>query len=222
MKNFDAMRRKQHLIRWKLSGSLITVLFLIQLLFPLNGNAQQVILVRGTVTDTQGLPLPGATVLEEGTTNGTVTDNDGNYRINVPIDATLVFSFVGMTTQQVAVNSQNQINVRFVEEAIGLEEVVAIGYGTQSKTTVTVATSTVKGEDLADIPTTTVSSKLQGRLAGVSVRTISAQPGSELQIRVRGGSSINKSNNPLVLIDGFQRSLADINSNDIESIDVLK
>jgi len=193
------------------------------ILFQLGVYAQNgKIKVSGKVFDSSGITLPGVTVLEKGTTNGAITNVDGVYNISVNADAVLVFSFVGMSTKEIPVNSQTILDVVLDQETVGIEEVVAIGYGTQTKTTITAATSTIKGESLNQIPTNTVSSKLQGQLAGVSVQTISGQPGNDLQIRIRGGSSINKSNDPLVLVDGFQRTMSDINPSDIESIDILK
>ena len=219
MKNFDEWRK------WKLvraSRLLIAVLFGIQLLFALNVSGQQVVRVSGTVTDQTGQPLPGVTVVEEGTTNGTVTNADGVYTITVPGKAALAFSFVGMKTQKVAVNSQSRIDIKFEEESIGLEEVVAIGYGTQSRKTLTTAISKYEPGELSNIPINTVGDGLKGKISGVHVYSRSGQPGESPDIRIRGGSSIQKSNEPLVLIDGFERSLADINPQDIESIEALK
>ncbi|RAV29546.1 SusC/RagA family TonB-linked outer membrane protein [Sinomicrobium soli] len=184
--------------------------------------AQNTFTASGTVTDNEGNLLPGATVMIKGTSNGTSTDFDGRFELNVTPTATLVVSYIGFLSQEVVVTEDRDLEITLQTDAQALDEVVVVGYGTQSKATVTSAISTVKGEKLADVPTNTVSSKLQGRLPGVSVKTIGGQPGQELQIRIRGGSSINKSNAPLVLVDGFQRTLNDLNAEDIESIDVLK
>ncbi len=179
--------------------------------------------VSGRVFDSSGRTLLGVSVVEKGTTNGTVSYLDGDYTITVSSpDAILSFSFIGYLTEEITVAGQSTIDISLVEDILSLDEVVVVGYGTQTKASLTAATSSVKGEILENIATNTVSSKLQGRIAGVSMTTISGRPGNELQIRIRGGSSINNSNNPLVLIDGFERSLADVNSNDIESISVLK
>lgn len=196
-------------------------LFIPMMLFNLAYGQTQTI--TGRITGEGVEPLPGASVVIKGSTNGTTTNIDGTYTIQVPGDsARLVFSFIGYLSQEIAVRNRSTIDVVLVPDTEVLDEVVVIGYGTQTKATVTAATSTIGGDELVKVPTNTISSKLQGRLPGVSVRTISGQPGEELQIRVRGGSSINKSNDPLVIIDGFQRSLNDVNPNDIESIDILK
>jgi TonB-linked SusC/RagA family outer membrane protein len=222
MKNFGKKRNKE---QWK-SGSttrfLIAVLFGVQLLYALNVSGQQAVTVSGTVTDIQGQPLPGATVVEEGTTNGAVTNADGVYMIAVPGNATLVFSFVGMKTQQVAVNSRTKIDIKFEEESIGLDEVVAIGYGTQSRRTLTTSVAKVDGETLENIPISNIGEGLKGKISGARVYSNNTAPGADPVIRIRGGSSINKSNAPLILIDGVELNLSDINPNDIESIEVLK
>ncbi|MFW5872803.1 MAG: SusC/RagA family TonB-linked outer membrane protein, partial [bacterium] len=143
--------------------------------------------------------------------------------INVPGNATLVFSFVGMSTQRVAVNSRSQIDIRMEEETIGLDEVVAIGYGTQSRRTITTSITRVSNEKIEDVAVSSISTALQGKAAGARVyQSEGGMPGSDATIRIRGGSSINRSNNPLIIIDGLPRTLNDININDIESIDILK
>jgi len=134
--------------------------------------------ISGTVTDEGGEPLPGVTVLIKGTTNGTVTNMDGNYSIsNVPDDATLSFSFVGMLTQEVVVGSQTTVNVQMAIDAIGIEEVIAIGYGTVKKRDLTGGISTVAGDVIAERKTTQVSQALQGATSGVSVTRTSGDPG---------------------------------------------
>lgn len=222
MKNFKKMRKVMQGKRGMLNRFLIALLG-IQLIFTLNIYGQQTVTVSGTVTDAQGQPLPGATVLEEGTTNGTVTNNNGVFTINVPENATLSISFVGMSTQRVPVNSRTQINIRMEEESIGLDEVVAIGYGTQSRRTITTSITRVSNEKIEDVAVSSISTALQGKAAGVRVyQSEGGMPGSDATIRIRGGSSINRSNNPLIIIDGLPRTLNDININDIESIDILK
>jgi TonB-linked SusC/RagA family outer membrane protein len=222
MKNFKERRKEKQGKRGMLTLFLIA-LFSIQLIFALNVYGQQTVTVSGTVTDALGQPLPGATVLEEGTTNGTVTNNNGVFTINVPGNATLSISFVGMRTQRVAVNSRSQIDIRMEEETIGLDEVVAIGYGTQSRRTITTSITRVSNEKIEDVAVSSISTALQGKAAGVRVyQSEGGMPGSDATIRIRGGSSINRSNNPLIIIDGLPRTLNDININDIESIDILK
>ncbi len=189
----------------------------------LPGVQQQKHDVSGIVIDKSGLPLPGVTALIKGTTMGAITDNDGKYVLSdLTDDAVLVFSFVGMKTKEIAVGNKTVINVTLDEETIGLDEVVAVGYGTQSRRTLTSAISKVKGNILEDVPITTVGDGLKGKIAGVRVTTTNSQPGSNVEIRIRGGSSINNSNDPLILIDGVERSMEELNPNDIESIEVLK
>ncbi|PTN02623.1 TonB-linked SusC/RagA family outer membrane protein [Mangrovibacterium marinum] len=179
--------------------------------------------VNGTVTDASGGPLPGVTVAVKGTTNGTITDFDGKYSLgNLPANATLVFSFVGMKPQEVLV-SRGVINVTMEEETIGLDEVVAIGYGTVKKRDITGSVASVKGDDLQAIPVATAAEAITGRMAGVQVTATDGAPDAEIRIRVRGGGSITQDNTPLFIVDGFPVStISDIPPSDIESIDVLK
>ncbi|MFV0589882.1 MAG: SusC/RagA family TonB-linked outer membrane protein [Draconibacterium sp.] len=196
----------------------------IVLLFLATGTfAQGTKAITGTVTDQSGQALPGVTVVEEGTTNGTITNSDGIYSITVNPNATLTFSFVGMKPQTLEVGIQSQINVQLEEETIGLDEVVAIGYGSQSRRTLTTAISKVGTEGLEDVPVSSLSTALQGKMSGVRVyQSDGGMPGSNSTIRIRGGSSINRSNSPLVIIDGLPRTLDDININDVESVEVFK
>lgn len=184
---------------------------------------QEGITVTGTVTDEDGQTLPGVTILEKGTTNGTITNVDGQYSITVETGATLVISYVGMQTQEFLVTSQTVIDVVLNQSLVGLDEVLVIGYGTQSRRTITTAITKVSAEKLEDVPVTSVTTALQGKLSGVRIwQSEGGQPGSEASMIIRGGSSINKSNDPLVIIDGMVRSLDDINPNDVESVQVLK
>lgn len=180
--------------------------------------------VSGKVTDLSGFPLPGVTVIIKGTTNGTITDPDGNYTIgNVPENATLVFSFVGMITQEIPVAGKQTINVTLEEETIGLGEVVAIGYGTAKRRDITGSVASVTGDQLAAIPVQNAAQALKGKLPGVNVTTQDGRPDAEISIRVRGGGSITQSNDPLFIVDGFPVStISDIPGDQIESIDVLK
>lgn len=183
----------------------------------------QVVNVTGTVTDVDGITLPGVNVVVRGTTTGTVTDASGFYSIQVESGAILVYSFVGMLTREIRVSDQETINVALDYSMIGLDELVVIGYGTQSRRTLTTAVSRVDAEKIEDVPLTAVSTAIQGKVAGVRVyQSSGGQPGSNSTIRIRGGSSITQSNEPLILVDGVERGLADINPNDIESIQVLK
>ncbi len=188
-------------------------------------NQQQQKTVSGKVTDASGAALPGVTVVIKGTTTGTITDVSGNYSLsNVPGNATLQFSFVGMKTQEVAVNGKSTVSVALAEEAVGIEEVVAVGYGTQRKSDLTGAITQVKAAELATVSVSNPVQALQGRAAGVAVLTNNA-PGSSPTLRIRGSGSINAGNDPLYVVDGFplmNSNLNDINPNDIESIEVLK
>lgn len=179
--------------------------------------------IHGTVHDGTGETIISASVLVKGTTIGTVTDFDGNYTIEVPDDAkTLVFSYVGLVTQEVAITSDN-INVVLKEDAEVLEEVVVTGYGTTKKRDLVTAVASVSADQLKDIPVTSASEALQGKLAGVSVTTTEGSPDADVKIRVRGGTSLTQSNDPLYIVDGFPvSSISDIAPSDIASMDVLK
>ena len=180
--------------------------------------------VSGKVTDSSGSPLPGVTVILKGTTKGTITDIQGNYSLSdVPGNATLVFSFVGMKTEEIPVSGKEQINVTLSEESVGLDEVVAIGYGTMKKRDLTGAIASVGEERLTDIPATGLTSSLQGSVAGVNISTPYGTPGGGSSILIRGLNSINASNSPLVVIDGIPGgSIDDITPGDIQSVEVLK
>ncbi|MGV8093636.1 MAG: SusC/RagA family TonB-linked outer membrane protein [Mangrovibacterium sp.] len=185
--------------------------------------SQQPKTISGRVTDPSGAGLPGVTVMVKGTTNGIITDTNGNYSLrDVPSDATLVFSFVGMKQQEIPVSDKAIINVNMVEETIGIEEVVAIGYGTMKKSDLTGSVASVKGDILNSIAKVNVQSALQGRVAGVQINQSSGMPGSTMQIRIRGTNSIKGGNEPLYIIDGFPGDPAALNVSDVESIEVLK
>ena len=180
--------------------------------------------ISGKVTDSSGLPLPGVTVVLKGTNQGTITDGDGNYNLsNIPGNATLIFSFVGLKTQELPVSGKSYINVVLQEEAIGIEEVVAIGYGSMKKADLTGAVSSVSGTDLAKNTVVDPLFALQGKAAGVVITPVSGQPGAGIQVQIRGVQSINASNSPIYVIDGIiSESMGNVNLNDIESISVLK
>ncbi len=177
--------------------------------------------VSGTVTDAEGNPLPGVSVLEKETSNGTVTDSEGKYSINVSPRATIVFSFVGMTKQEILVGDRTTVDVELIPESIGLEEVIAIGYGTVKKVDLTGSVSSIQGDQISERQTTTVSDALQGALPGVSVTRTSGAPGVDATIKIRGITTIGNSN-PLVIIDGIPGNISDVNPTNIESISVLK
>ncbi len=182
--------------------------------------------VTGTIADSDGQMIPGVTIMEKGTTNGTVTDIDGNFSIVLQgSDPILVFSFVGMITQEINVGGQSQINITMQTDAIGLEEVVVVGYGTMKKRDVTGAVTQVTEERLLDRPAFNVAQAIGGKVAGVKVIERSGAPGGEPMIRVRGTNSINSNNDPLFVVDGVVgvgNALTMLNPNEIETMDVLK
>jgi TonB-linked SusC/RagA family outer membrane protein len=177
--------------------------------------------VTGQVKDSQGQPIAGVSVKEKGTANGVQTDVNGTYKLQVADDATLVFSFLGFAEQSVKVNGQTVINITLVEAAIGLQEVVAIGYGTQKRSEITGASSTVTAIEIAKRPITQLSQALQGTASGVAVTSANGQPGSGPHVQIRGANSITGNNEPLYVTDGNIGAAPD-NPNDVESIEILK
>ncbi len=179
--------------------------------------------ISGKVTDSSGFPLPGVTVVIKGTTNGTITDSEGNYTIaNIPNDAILSFSFVGMKTQDIAVDSRAVIDVQMEEDAIGIEEVVAIGYGTVKRRDLTGAVASVKSEEITIAPVSNAMEAIQGRVAGLDITRSSGKAGASSQILLRGNRSLTASSAPIYIIDGIQGSINNLNPNDIETMDILK
>ncbi|MDX9883601.1 MAG: TonB-dependent receptor [Prolixibacteraceae bacterium] len=180
--------------------------------------------ISGKVADSSGVPLPGVSVILKGTTTGTITDFDGKYTLaNVSPAATLVFSFVGMKSQEVLVGSQSVININLVEETIGIDEVVAIGYGTVKKSDLTGAVATVSAKDFEKIPATNLLQTFQGRSTGVQITTKTGLPGAGANVLIRGVQSINGSNSPIYVVDGMiTDNISNVNPNSIESISVLK
>ena len=181
--------------------------------------------ITGTVVDAQG-PVIGASVVEKGTTNGTVTDFDGNFSLSVKTGATIVISFIGYETQEIKVGNQDNIHVTMKDDNAVLEEVVVVGYGVQKKKLVTGATVQVKGEDIAKLNTTNALTAMQASTPGVNITQSSSQPGKGFKVNIRGVGTIGNSS-PLLIIDGINAGTADdglngLNPNDIESIDVLK
>ena len=167
-------------------------------------NMQQQKSISGKVTDSSGATLPGVSVVIKGTTSGTITDMDGKYTFeNVPVNATLQFSFVGMKSKEIPVMGKQKIDVVLEEETIGLEEVVAIGYGTVKKSDLTGSVAALKSDDMNPGANSSVDQMMQGRTAGVQISQSSSEPGGGLSIRIRGASSINAGNDPLYVIDGF-------------------
>lgn len=207
---------------------------------------QQKGILTGKVIDSSGASLPGVTVVIKGTVKGTVTDSEGRYRFDkVSNDDVLVFSFIGMKSQEISVDGKNNIDVLMAEESIGLQEVVAIGYGTMKKSDLTGSVSNISGEKLKESIVINADQMLQGKVAGVQMQANSGAPGAANSIRIRGASSVNNTNEPLYVIDGIPVSgagtqtagfdwsggsngqnivnpLASIAPSDIISIDILK
>jgi len=178
--------------------------------------------ITGTVSDDTGQPLAGANVLVKGTTNGTQTDFDGNYTITAANDATLVFSYLGFTTQEVMVSGQSTVNVALKEDASQLDEVVVVGYGTQKKSDLTGAVGQVGGEELSKFSTADPTRALQGRVAGVQVDANGGAAGAGAFVTIRGSGTLSDAQ-PLYVVDGlFVGGIQNLNPSDIESISVLK
>lgn len=198
-------------------------LLLLLCLIPLCSIAQN-IMVKGIVKDNFGEPVIGANVTEKGTTNGMITDLDGNFSLTVQKNATLVISYIGYVTQEIAIKGNTNLNITLKEDSKALEEVVVIGYGTARKSDVTGSIASVGGDKLQEMPSTNITYALQNRVAGVDMTQTSSQPGATMQIRIRGTRSLTASNDPLVVLDGipFMGNLSDINPGDIKSMDILK
>ena len=228
---FPYFWEKQKILRTlKLTMILLTA-FVMQLsaTVPSDGAAQgdestisQQSSVSGKITDSSGFPLPGVTVVVKGTTQGTVTDANGEYTLtNLPANATLVFSFVGMKSQEIVVGNQTSINLALQEESIGLEEVVAIGYGTQKKVNLTGSVSNVTAEVLENRPITNVGQGLQGTVSNLNITPNSGAPGQSTSFNVRGTTSLS-GGSPLVLVNGVSMDINQINPQDIDNVTVLK
>ena len=193
----------------------------------------QVKTITGKITDTNGESLPGATISVKGTTIGTITNFDGDFSLNIPEDAqTLVFSFVGMKSMEVNIEGKTSFNISLEEDLIGLDEVIVIGYGSVKKNDATGAVTAISSDDFNKGPVTSVQDLLVGKGAGVVITSAGGAPGSGSTIRIRGGSSLNASNDPLIIIDGIpidnnsvsgsSNFLSFVNPNDIESFNILK
>lgn len=187
-------------------------------------NQQSQAKVSGKVTDTSKSPLPGVSVVVKGTTNGTITDTNGIYSLsNIPANAILQFTFVGMKMQEIAVGSNPTINVTLAEETFGIEEVVAIGYGTQRKADVTSSVATVKSSEFLKGNVKDAGQLIQGKVAGLTIVSPSGDPSASSQIVLRGNTTlVGASISPLVLVDGIPGDLKTVAPQDIESMDVLK
>ncbi|SDM49441.1 SusC/RagA family TonB-linked outer membrane protein [Kriegella aquimaris] len=218
MKNSNEFKVQKYLFAW-----LRNVLPILIFTFLCTSVTGQDTMVSGSVTDESGTPLPGANIVEKGTTNGVTADFDGNFSINASNDkATLIVSYIGFTTKEIAVNGQSFLSLILSESAAGLDEVVVIGYGSIKKKDLTGSVASIRSEDINSVPTGPLARSIQGRASGVQVQQNSGAPGSGMQIRIRGTNSISGSNEPLWIIDGFPGDQNAINANDIESMEILK
>lgn len=199
-----------------------TISFVLLFLFSAISFAQDKT-VKGVVKDTEGEPIIGANVMVKGTTIGTATDFDGNYSLSVPASAkSLTVSYIGMKDAEVAISGA-VVNIIMEEDMSSLEEVVVIGYSSTIRKDLTGSVGSVSGVKIAQVPVTSAAVALQGKISGVQVTTVDGAPGAEINIRVRGGTSVTQSNSPLYIVDGFQvDNINDIPPTDIASIDVLK
>ncbi|MGL4293205.1 MAG: SusC/RagA family TonB-linked outer membrane protein [Bacteroidales bacterium] len=204
---------------------------LLSIVAPVGVMAQKVISVKGTVKDATGLPVIGANVIQKGTSNGAISDFDGNFELQLPDTATLVVSYIGYLTQELHPNTQ-QLQIVLKEDAVNLEEAVVIGYGAVKKSDATGSVIAIKPDKMNRGQTTNAQDLITGKVAGVNVVSNGGSPGGGATIRIRGGSSLNASNDPLIVIDGLPMDndgikgvsnfLSTINPNDIESFTVLK
>ncbi len=195
---------------------------IVVLTYDTDSARSQLVLVTGRVKDGSGMPLVGASVVVKDTMRGVSAGAEGNYRIFADPEATLVFSYIGYADREERIGTRSAIDVVLEEYEAVLEDVVVVGYGTQSRRTVTAAISKFDGHLLEGIPVNSVGDALKGRIPGVRVATTDATPGADPKFLIRGGSSINQSNDPIVLVDGVVREMAGLNPNDIESVSFLK
>lgn len=206
-------RKKGYLKAWQ-------YLFLLALMFPVLGFAQT-IQVKGTVVDATGVSVIGASVLEKGTTNGVITDIDGNFELTVSPKGILQISYVGFQTQEIPVNNQTVFNVTLKEDSEMLDEVIVVGYGVMKKSDMTGAISSVDTEELVKRATTNPAEALQGKIAGVNIMKSGGNAGAGISVKIRGVKSFGD-NEPLYIIDGFPGDINSVNPVDIQSMEVLK
>lgn len=180
--------------------------------------------ITGVVVDEKGETIIGANVIEKGTTNGTVTDLNGNFSLQVTSNATLQISYIGYLPQEIQVGNQTNLRITLREDTKALEEVVVVAYGTQKSRSVTGAISKINTHELVDIPVSNITQKMQGKFAGVQIINNNAEPNGNMSIRIRGQASINGGNSPLIVIDGFPSTtgLESLSPDEIESISILK
>ena len=204
---------------------------LLSVIAPIGVIAQNNITIQGTVKDNTGLPVIGANVVQKGTTNGVITDFDGNFHVSLPDTATLVVSYIGYHTRELKANN-NKLQIVLQENAVSLDEAVVIGYGSVKKSDATGSVIAIKPDKMNRGQTMNAQDMITGKIAGVNVSSNDGTPGGGAKIRIRGGSSLAASNDPLIVIDGLpmdndgikgvSNMLSTINPNDIESFTVLK
>ena len=199
--------------------SKIIMLYFSLLSFNIFGQSS---LITGTVTDEQSNPLPGASIVVKGTTSGAQTDFDGNYSIDAQEGDTLLFSYLGFNSKEIIITEIDRIDVILSENAAMLDEVVVTGYGSQSRATLTSSVSKLDTKVLESATRSNPASALQGTIAGLRVTNTTGQPGSTPEIVLRGGTNFSGNDSPLILVDGVPSSFYALNSDDIESIEVLK
>lgn len=204
----------------QLKGRIIQMLLLLCLSLPFQAMAQKQS-VTGTIVEVNGEPVIGATVLEKGTSNGTSSDLDGKFVLNVDPKGTLIISYVGYATQEIPVKGRSVINVTLKEDTQLLDELVVVGYGMMKKSDMTGAISSVNGDDLAKRTTTNPAEALQGKIAGVNVMKAGGNAGAGIQVKIRGVKTFGD-NEPLYIIDGFPGDINAVNPQDIDSMEVLK
>ena len=213
------MKKRKNFIT-RLLTMLFGILILCQPVFAQTSRA-----IKGTVYDSQNDELIGVSVVVKNTTNGTMTDFNGEFSLDIPFGTqTLVFSYLGMKTQEIQVTNQTSLTVVMEEALSELGEIVVIGYGTQRRESVTGSVAHLNDKRIKEVPATNITQALQGQVAGVEMTQASTKPGEEMQMRIRGTRSLTAGNNPLVVLDGipFAGGLSDINPNMIKSIDILK
>ena len=199
------------------------LILLLALLFSVTSTAQN-ITIKGRVLKQDRTPVSSASVTIKGTGNGTASNDQGEFELSAPGNATLVISSVDFVTQEIKVNNRTSVDVTLVSLEKSLGEVIVVGYGTQRKEAVTGSVASISGNKMREVPAPNISQALQGRLAGVEMSQTSTRPGATMQIRIRGARSLSADNNPLIVLDGipFMGSLGDINPNDIKSVEILK
>jgi TonB-linked SusC/RagA family outer membrane protein len=209
----------------KLKLSLVIILFLFFGAVASESYSQTIKSVTGKVSDSFGGSLPGVSVVIKGTKTGVMTDFDGNFKMpNVPENATLLFTFVGMKAQSIEVKGQSVIKVKLEDGSVGLDEVVAIGYGTMKKSDLTGSAQRVSVSDVASLTNTNLMQALSGSVAGVNIQVASGSPGAEPDLSIRGQTSLSGSDRPLIVMDGiiYNGDISNINVNDVETVDILK